>query len=208
MQLLSKCLTYEIIDVKGVLSSEKENEWPFIFAFWHNNILALGSGYRIVNPDMKMACLTSASKDGTIIQGAMQVYGVQSIRGSASRRGKTAMIEMMRALKEGISLSITPDGPRGPVHVLNPGMIRLASKTGVGIVPAQVEYSRFHELSTWDRFKIPLPFSRVKVYLGEPVFIPSQLTDEEVEIFRSQIEETLISSIEYSIGEAYAEYRW
>jgi len=182
---------------------------PFIFAVWHNRILPLAYGFRVTAPEVKMACLTSPSKDGAVIESFMKVSGIESIRGSSSRRGKEAMKEMIKAMDSGSSLTITPDGPRGPVYTFNSGAIRLAAKTGYALVLADVDYSDYREYKkSWDKFRIPMPFSRVKIHLRPPIIIPPSLTSDSEEELRKSIEQTLISSQKYHTDDAYEEYRW
>ena len=109
IKLYTKTLRFTLIDKsQGVAGSGKAS----VFIFWHNRIFALGEGLKIY-PKIKLHCLTSASKDGALIEGAMSVNGISSVRGSSSRRGKRAMVEMIKTIKAGNSMAITPDGPRG-----------------------------------------------------------------------------------------------
>ena len=98
---------------------------------------------------------------------------------------------MRNLLSQNVDVGFTPDGPRGPRYHLNPGVIKLAQKTGIPVIPANVEYSRFWRLKSWDGFMIPKPFSRVEITIGKPVEIQQTATDEEFEQERLGLEQTL-----------------
>jgi len=155
----------------------------YIYSFWHNRVLCLPECFLRVTTRTRLTCLTSPSKDGTITEAMMAAYGVQSIRGSSSRRGKQAMIEMVKAVRSGASIAISPDGPRGPVYSMNPGVIRLAAKTQTPLIPVKLKCSRYWELKTWDKFRIPMPFSRLELEFCDPILPSSELSaDEEKQI--------------------------
>ncbi len=160
----------------------------------------------MILPDHSITCLTSASKDGAMIASAMHTLGINAIRGSSSRRGKKAMIEMIRTLKDGASLAITPDGPRGPLYHLNPGAIKLASKSQCPLIPVQVNYADYWELRTWDNFRLPKPFSRVELIFNTPLYVSPSLEKEQE--LRVSLEELLISERNCMQDGSYEEYRW
>ena len=160
----------------------------YIFTFWHNRTLVAPELFQRMTSSAKLTCLTSPSRDGTIIESMMALYGIESVRGSSSRRGKQAMIEMIKTLRSGSSLAITPDGPRGPRYKMDPGLIKLAAKTQTLVVPAQIEYSTYWELKTWDKFRIPKPFSTVTLKMHEPILLPKSLSDEGVLEMKAQFE--------------------
>lgn len=194
MKLYGLFLRYECPSEVSARTLQRINtqEQVYIFAFWHNRILALPQYFRQHSPKARMACLTSASKDGAIIAAVMDSFGISSIRGSSSRGGKRAFVHMLSTLRAGTSISITPDGPRGPVYELNPGVVRLAAKSGKMLVPVQVEYSGYWELKSWDRFRIPKPFSKITIHFHMPTRIPEILTDEEIETYRLSLEQALL----------------
>ncbi len=206
IHLYMRCLNFTFYDEAGIFSQPSNH--PYIYVFWHNRIFTLGGAFRIISPETRVACLTSASKDGALIEAVMNEQGIESVRGSTSRRGRSATVEMMRKIRGGHGLAISPDGPRGPVYELNPGVLKLAAATKREIVLVQADYSDYWELKTWDSFRIPKPFSRVKVRFNAPQAIKQKLSKEEEEELKSSIEETLNSSIKYTKDKSYAEYRW
>jgi lysophospholipid acyltransferase (LPLAT)-like uncharacterized protein len=151
---------------------------PLIWIFWHNRMFVLPL-MRLRVPHRTGAVLTSASSDGEIIAAVMERFGLVSVRGSTSRRGATALLE----------LAGTPDGPRGPCYKLGPGVVFLARQTGAAILPVHVEYACAIRLGSWDRMRIPLPFSVVKIILDQPVSVSA---DSDMEIMREKIESLLV----------------
>jgi lysophospholipid acyltransferase (LPLAT)-like uncharacterized protein len=166
VRCLGMTLRISLEDRAGVLT--KNPEYPMLWVFWHNRLIVTPLVYQKYLPQRRGYVLASASRDGEIIADVMARFGVGSIRGSSSRRGASALRELVEAVKAGGDAVFTPDGPRGPRCKLQAGVIKLAQKTGAPIFPVVVRYHRVWELSgTWDRFKIPRPFSRVDVVLEE-----------------------------------------
>lgn len=153
---------------------------PLIWMFWHNRMLVIPVVYRRWLGRRRGSVLTSASKDGAIVARFMKCFGVSAIRGSSSRRGGVALLEMTREIRRGRDVAVTPDGPRGPRYRAGPGAFNLARNAGAPILPFEVRYSSFWELGTWDGFRIPKPFSRVKVIFHEPVAIDGPETEAHV----------------------------
>ena len=102
-----------------------------------------------------------------------------------------ALVALRKAAKDGKDLVFTPDGPRGPLHRVQPGIVKLAQLTGVPIVPVHLHYSRAIQFKTWDEFLLPLPFATVTVVFGEPHEIPRRMTEEEFEQKRQQLEDSM-----------------
>ena len=152
--------------------------------FWHNRIPAIAVGFLRCYPHRSrrgVVVLTSPSKDGEILAGVMASLGMGSVRGSSSRRGSTALRELTEKLKKGHDLAITPDGPRGPKYSLGPGVVFLAQKTGLRILPLHAYYHRAFRLKTWDSFAIPWPFSKISIVLDHYMTIDPSLNDLEPE---------------------------
>ncbi len=169
-----------------------EGNRSLIAVFWHNRILAMPLLYVRFCNWRRGYCLTSPSKDGAIVAGVMAHFQIKSVRGSSSRRGSAALREMAAVLAAGGDIGISPDGPRGPKYQLHPGAIKLAQLTGAPIMPLHVAYSRYWELKSWDAFRIPKPFARVSVVVGEPFAVPRDLDQEAFEAMRVNLETVLI----------------
>lgn len=169
IKLLAATLRFDISDRCGIGNTARPMP-PVIYALWHNRFFCVPPAWnRICYGHRKTVALTSASHDGDMVARAMAVFGLGSVRGSSSRRGVAALVGLKRALQEGLDICVTPDGPRGPRYIVQPGVIKLAESTGAPIVPIHVRFSSAWRLKTWDRFVIPKPFSRVEVIFAEPL---------------------------------------
>jgi lysophospholipid acyltransferase (LPLAT)-like uncharacterized protein len=188
VKLLIATLRIRIDDRSGVAASPEPR---IIWSFWHNRFLLVPHIFSHYVKKRKGSALTSASKDGDMLAAYIQRFGITPIRGSSSRRGAAAILEMIGFIRRGYDVAITPDGPRGPRYRLSPGLITLAQKTGAPILPIDIEYSHCARLKSWDAFMIPLPFSRVDVTFGEVLQVAPTGSDSEFEAKRAQIEQIL-----------------
>jgi lysophospholipid acyltransferase (LPLAT)-like uncharacterized protein len=135
--------------------------------------------------------LVSNSSDGEIMARLFQKFGFKTLRGSTGRGGARAAVECARILREGGTLLYSPDGPRGPSHVMGEGTIWLAQKGKAKIIPAGASASKRKLLKNWDRYQVPMPFARGVLTLGEPIAVPEQMTEVEFEQVRLEAEEGL-----------------
>ena len=136
---------------------------------WHENILAS----IVLMRGTKMAPLASLSKDGAIVTAVMEKMKFKTIRGSSSKGGSQAREELVRITADGYLPTITPDGPRGPRRVLKSGVVDIARRAGIPIVPfAAVADRQWVLRKSWDQFRIPKPFATIHVVYGEPVAVP------------------------------------
>lgn len=166
-----------------------------IFAIWHNRlVLSLIIYHRYVtrrDRERKLAAIASASRDGGLVAGIIELFGVVPVRGSSSRRAAQALREMVALAERGYDLAITPDGPRGPRYTLPEGVIATAQLSGLTIVPVAYHLNWKICLKTWDRFQIPLPFARCEITTGPMVRVPSSTSAAEREALRQQVEASL-----------------
>ena len=189
----AKTLRYEVEDRSGV-TVPTSAMGPVIFALWHNRIFTLPPiWWRTAGNSRKSVVLTSASKDGAMLARAMAVFGIGAVRGSSSRRAVAALIGMKRALKDGLDVCITPDGPRGPRYGFHAGVIKLAESSGVPIIPIHAVYSSAWRLKTWDRLVIPRPFSRITVIFDEMLVVPPKLDEAAFETYRQRVHAILLA---------------
>lgn len=193
VRTLDATIRYRLEDPSGTLAlAERER---VIFAIWHNRLsLSLMLYRRLIrkkNPERRMAAMVSASRDGGLLARVLEWFGVTPVRGSSSRRGPQAMLELTTWAQRGHDLAITPDGPRGPRYAVQDGVIAAAQLTGLPIVPASFHLQWKRQMKSWDRFQVPLPFSRCQVRLGAPIRIPRDADDAERETCRRQLEESL-----------------
>jgi lysophospholipid acyltransferase (LPLAT)-like uncharacterized protein len=181
MRLLAATLRYRVNGDRGPAKLPDE---PVIFALWHNRLALCMKVYesfvRPLHQHDHLAALISASKDGAFLATILQNFGVEPVRGSSSRRGAQALLELATWAQRGYDLAVTPDGPRGPRYVVQDGVIALAQVTGLPIVPYSCELGWKIRLKSWDRFEIPLPFSRCEMTFGELIRVPREATDAEL----------------------------
>lgn len=160
-----------------------------IFALWH----AHQCGLYALDTRENTTVMISNSSDGEIIAQAGAAMGLKVVRGSYNRKGAAAARELIEAIKGGSYGALTIDGPRGPKHVVKRGIIEIARMTGVPIVPMSW-YSPswfFLKLKTWDEFCFPLNCIKMKAIYGNPIYVPFNSSDEELEQYRLQVEEEL-----------------
>lgn len=168
---------YRVEDRCGILKHE-EFTGPIILVLWHNRIVLVPPIWRkTMGRVRKTVVLTSASKDGATLASAMAVFGLGAVRGSSSRRGATAIIELIRAIRQGCDICITPDGPKGPIYEVHPGAVKLAQSGGVAMVPLHCNPRSFWRLKTWDGLLIPKPFSRIDFVYDSLLVVPPGLDE-------------------------------
>ncbi len=159
-----------------------------IYAIWHHSLLLGAYRHRYQG----IRCIISRSKDGEIIARIGSELGFSTTRGSTTRGGAKALLELQnRAGGEPSDIVFTVDGPKGPRHVVQKGALYLAQITGMPIVPAVYGLSRKWEAPSWDKFRVPKPFARALHVYGEPMLVPADASREELETLRKQLEDTL-----------------
>ena len=189
MRALLVTLRFRFIDRARIMATPPEK--PLLWAFWHNRLFVMPYVFEHFFPGRPGAALTSASKDGEVLAAFLNRFGVRAIRGSSSRGGAKALVEMKRAIEDGYIMGITPDGPRGPRYRLSPGVVKLAQVTGGFVLPVHVRYSRFWQLKSWDGFMIPKPFATVEITFDTLHEIPPTKDDGEFEAERVRMQEVL-----------------
>lgn len=189
---LGSTLRWRIEDGAGVMAQLPER--TVLFAFWHNRIFLMPYLFRKHwkrRQRGRVAVLVSASKDGEKLARVLSRFDLVCVRGSTSRRGKEALLELTRYVQDGYDAGITPDGPRGPKYVVQPGVINLAQLTGAPIIP--VSYTLSHKITfdSWDNFMAPLPFARCAVRTGAPITVPRDADEPVHEQKRLELENAL-----------------
>ena len=175
-QLWVRTLRFEIDDRAGIVG--KPPRGRFIATVWHNRLFLFPYAVRRFLPETRGAALVSASRDGAMLAQILKRFDFDAVRGSSSRRGATALLELADVIARGGEAAITPDGPRGPAYHLSGGIISLAQISGADILPMNFEFSRSWRLNSWDRFIVPKPFSRVRVVFGERYRVRQTATEE------------------------------
>ena len=152
-------------DAREKIEGEKRG---FIYAFWHGRQVFMIYAFRHSPP---AAVLVSKSKDGDYIAGVIDLFGQQTVRGSSSRRGAMALMDLVKTLESGANAAVTPDGPRGPKRVIAPGILYLAQKTSKPILPITYSARRKIVFHGWDDYWVPLPFNVIAVQVGNRISI-------------------------------------
>ena len=187
VNLLCATLRYKVIDEAGFLDQPIPR--PVVILVWHNRILAMPVVFRRYYPKRKgLLVLTSASRDGAYLSEFVRCFGMGAVRGSSSRRGAAALLDLVRSLDAGFDLCITPDGPRGPRYRLGPGAVLLSERCQVPLMPLLVEYSAFWRFNSWDGFAVPKPFAKVTITALPLIEIASSESESTFEEKRKQVE--------------------
>lgn len=182
------CLIYKTLRVTIVgqdgYRNLVETEKGVIGVFWHGRMLLMPFLY----PGSNISILISAHRDGEIIANVMKLFGFGLVRGSSKKGGSAALREMLKLLKSGGDLGVTPDGPKGPAEVVKPGVAETARLSGKYVIPTTFSARHCIRATSWDRFMIPLPFSKAVLYAGTPLRYEE---GEDMESFRLRIETAL-----------------
>lgn len=157
-----------------------------LYAFWHETLLYPAFHYSVQGAQV----LISRSEDGQIIAEVCRSLGFEPVRGSTSRGGVEAVRQILRA-GQSTHVGVTPDGPRGPRRKVQAGVIYLAARTGLPIIPSGFAFARPWRLNSWDRFAVPRPWSRAVCVTLPPLQVPAELEKEDLETYRQKLEEAL-----------------
>ncbi|MFT6332823.1 MAG: lysophospholipid acyltransferase (LPLAT)-like uncharacterized protein [Lentimonas sp.] len=178
-----------------------KNNQSVIINSWHHQIMMspfVPKQIRKFNTTKKISSLASKHGDGRFVGKIMEKSGVINIPGSSqdgrkSNRGidMKGLKAIFRAIKNELGIAITPDGPRGPSRKINGEVVKIAQITGAPIIPVGIGYSKYFELKTWDKFAVPLPFSKICFYYGEPFFVPKNISEEDIKNINLELEKAI-----------------
>lgn len=189
MIMLSCRVKFIGTEIEAVLKKQGKT---WIYVAWHENT-AIAVWYK---RNAEVAMMASDSKDGEIIARGISLFGSIPVRGSSSKGGVKAVKKMVKMLRQGHLAAITPDGPRGPARRLQSGVLYISLMSGSPIVPTHIVASREWVLPTWDRHRIPKPFSRVIVSLGAPCHVDrSRLNQDEAAVI-TEVEQSMQQNVE------------
>ena len=138
----------------------KFNE-PTAIVLWHNRLFVSAEMFRRYRSHRRLYALVSASQDGAWLAAFYRLVGIQPVRGSSSKFGREAARQLIEVMKEGHDVGITPDGPRGPMYTVEPGVLVVTRRNAAPMLLLGAKFSRAWQLKSWDRFYVPWPFSRV-----------------------------------------------
>ncbi len=166
---------------------EAQEHGAVIVPFWHYSLFYIF--YHVSR--YPAVALISASRDGEYIARIAQRLDFETIRGSSNRQGVQALKKLLKAMRAGKHVGIVADGSQGPARRLQPGTVFLASKTGAPILPMVWATEKFKVFKSWDRTVLPMPFSRIILRYGEPVFVPAGLDPQGLEEHRHALEQNM-----------------
>lgn len=141
---------------------------PFVFATWHHTLI----GTILAHTGEKFTMIVSGSKDGELVSTTCEKLGYSPVRGSSTRGGQIAMLALIKNIRTGLNAAITVDGPKGPAKKVKYGVIEVAKKANVPVLPLSAFYHNCYTFKkSWDQFKFPKPFSKITIVIGEPIII-------------------------------------
>ena len=158
-----------------------------ILTLWHDRIFLGTYFWR----NKEMVVMTSQSFDGEYIARFIQRFGYGASRGSSTRGGVGALVEMIRLVNAGKPAAFTIDGPKGPRYVAKQGAVLLAKKTGQAILPFCMTPKKFWTVNSWDKFQIPKPFTKAQAIIGEPIYVPPDADEELIEQKNAELQRVL-----------------
>ena len=161
-----------------------------IATLWHGRMMLPMTAHRAAG----MNVLVSPSRDGEVIDPVLRRLGYGTIRGSSNKNPARAIREMLHVLQAGGWIVITPDGPRGPMHSVNPGPAWMARETGFPILPCGAVCDRAWHLKSWDRFTIPKLRARVVIVYGEPIFVAPDANDAAIEEATAEMQRRMLEA--------------
>lgn len=180
---LCKTLQYRVIGREKL--DQYLGKTGFIINTWHGQQLV---GYYFFK-DCGFYILSSMHRDGDYSSNIMRRFGWKIIRGSSYKGAVSGLRGLLRVIKQGKGVVLTPDGPRGPLYHIEPGGVFLAQKSGAPLIPLAFVFDRkWVSAKSWDQYVVPKPFSKCVAYFGEPLFITEKLTDERLEIEKERLQ--------------------
>lgn len=182
---LGSSLTWRVEGLEH-LQLEGNGKRP-IMAFWHGRVLAATYYFR----GRGIVVMISENFDGEWIARIIEQFGFRTSRGSTTRGGQRALLQLKREMDRGQPSGFAVDGPRGPARQAQPGALWLAKLTGNPVVPFHMEASRYWTLKSWDRTQIPKPFSTVALCVGAPIEVPAEADEATLEAKRVELEQSL-----------------
>lgn len=191
IRLIGVTLRWEIEGWENHRSIVEAGE-RIIYTFWHGRIFMATYFWR----DRGIVVMTSQNRDGEYIARVIRRFGYGAARGSSSRGGRRALVEMIHEMRRDKDVAFTIDGPRGPRYEAKPGAVWIAAKTGNAIFPFHISPERKWTLNSWDHFQIPKPFSRVLVLMAPPIYVSAEATQQQMDEAQRELQNSLMHLLE------------
>lgn len=185
-QLLVWTLRVEYVGDEALRARWARGEQAIV-AFWHNRLLLLP----LIASGVPMCIMVSHHRDGEMMTNVLNAWGVSTVRGSASRGAVSGFLRLVGAYRHGENLAVLPDGPRGPRYIAKPGIVHLAKAVAAPVYPMAYAPSRCVRLRSWDQLIIPLPFARIMIEIGTPLFVPAHADEDQLGHCRVELERAL-----------------
>lgn len=191
IKVLGASAKFEVCGIEHFEAITSANKTP-IYTFWHDRIFLSTYFWK----RRGIVVMTSKSFDGEYIARFIQRFGYGAIRGSSSRGGSRALVEMIKAMRDSLPMAFTLDGPRGPKYEAKLGPVILAKKTGNPIMPFVIEAKHFWRAKSWDKMHVPKPFTQAAVFIGEPIYVDANADDAQIEGRLAELQRSLDQLVE------------
>jgi lysophospholipid acyltransferase (LPLAT)-like uncharacterized protein len=186
IKVIGRTIRWQVDGWENWEAATREGQIP-IYTFWHNRVFLATYFWQ----QRRIVVMTSQSFDGEYIARFIQRFGYGTARGSSTRGAVGAIIEMARLMRAGSPTAFTIDGPKGPRYVAKMGAVLLAKKTGQPILPFTITARHWEAKRSWDGFQVPLPFSRARVNLAPPMYVPADADESSLAAKRDQLQAAL-----------------
>ena len=186
IKAIGRTIRWQVEGWENLEASSRDGRIP-IYTVWHNRVFLATYFFR----QRGIVVMTSQSFDGEYIARFIQRFGFGTARGSSTRGAVGAIIEMARLMRAGLPTGFTIDGPKGPRYVAKMGAVLLAKKTGQPILPFTISARHWEAKGSWDGFQVPLPFSRARLKIAPPIYVPADTNDEGLEAKRNELQAAL-----------------
>lgn len=186
IKLIGRTVRFEVEGWEHWEAATRRGSLP-VYTFWHNRVFLSTYFWQ----RRRIVVMTSQSFDGEYIARFIQRFGYGAARGSSTRGGVGAVVEMVRLMRAGCPTAFTIDGPKGPRYVAKMGAVLLAKKTGCPVLPFTITSKSFWQAKSWDAFQIPKPFTRARVQIAPPIFVPADADEAMLEAKRDELQHAL-----------------
>jgi hypothetical protein len=183
IKLIGRTIKFEVEGWENWEAASENERFP-IYTFWHNRVFLSTYFWQ----QRGIVVMTSRSFDGEYIARFIQRFGYGAARGSSTRGGTGALVEMVRLMRAGRATAFTIDGPKGPRYVAKMGAVLLAKKSGCPILPFTITPVKYWHVNSWDKFQVPWPFTKARVVIAPPIHVPADADEALLEAKRDELQ--------------------